>query len=456
MIAEVGAELDVLIRGGQVVYPHMTLSADLGVRGGKVAWVGSAGVDLSARSTIDATGLHVLPGVIDPHVHMTSPGTIEQFCVKHMPSMVTGGVTTCIHFAETTDSYLPLLHSDREAIERHALVDVGFHMILMREIHLAELPECLARFGVMSYKMYFAAGGEEIYPGTFTVDDGFLFRAFRQIAKLGPGTIAMAHCENWEIARALTSELKAAGRTDAGVWTDARPAFCEEDAMRRAIFLAGVAGCPLYIVHSSIGKVTALVAQAVADGIDVVAETCPHYLTIHRDHPQALEAKYYPSVKSQQDLEALWGGLRDRWISTVGSDHIPMNEIGGPDIWQTEGGLPGSATILPVLLSEGVNKGRLTLERVVEVCSTAPARTFGLSPRKGLLVPGADADVVLVDLEKRVTFHHDMLHLPVALFDGWEFRGWPVLTMLRGEVVAVDGNVVATEGAGRYVREVSV
>jgi dihydropyrimidinase len=160
-------------------------------------------------------------------------------------------------------------------------------------------------------------------------------------------------------------------------------------------------------------------------------------------------------VKSEDDMEALWKGLRDGWISTVGSDHIPMKEIGGPDIRSTEGGLPGSGTILPVLLSEGVNKGRLTIERVVEVCCTAPARTFGLSPRKGVLVPGADADVVLVDLDKRVTFHHDMIHQPVALYDGWEFRGWPVLTMLRGEVVASDGEVVGRPGVGQYVREVT-
>ena len=444
--------LDLLVRGGEVVSPRGTGPADIGIVDGQIVWIGASRWAPAASRTLDASGLHVLPGVIDPHVHMTAGSTIEQFCVEQMPSMIAGGVTTCFHFSESFDSYLSALAHERTVVNRQALLDVGFHAILMKEIHLEELAACHAQFGVLSYKMYFAAGGAEVYPGTLTVDDGYLFTAFRRIADLGPGAVAMTHCENWEIADVLTRELQAAGRNDPAAWTDARPAFCEEDGMRRAIFLAEVTNCPLYIVHSSIGRVADLVATARRAGTDVVAETCPHYLTIHRDHPRALHAKYNPAVKSEADLEGLWQGLRDGWVSTLGSDHIPMKTIGGTDIWETEGGVPGSGTILPVLLSEGVNKGRITLEKVAAVCSENTARVFGL-PQKGRIAVGADADLVLVDLNKRVTVTPEVLHTDVTLFDGWEMTGWPVVTVLRGNVVFEDGEVRGQHGVGRYVRD---
>jgi dihydroorotase-like cyclic amidohydrolase len=444
--------LDLLVSGGTVVSPRGTVAADIGVADGLIVWIGAPRWAPAASRIVDASGLYVLPGVIDPHVHMTAGSSIDQFCVEQMPSMIAGGVTTCFHFSETFGAYLSALTNERAVINSQALLDVGFHAILMKDIHLEELAACRAQFGVMSYKMYFAGGGAELYPGTLSVDDGYLFDAFRRITGLGPGAVAMTHCENWEIADVLTRELQASGRNDPAAWTDARPAFCEEDGMRRAIFLAEVTKCPLYIVHSSIGRVAELVASARRDGTNVVAETCPHYLTIHRDHPRALHAKYNPAVKSESDLEALWQGLREGWVSTLGSDHIPMKTIGGRDIWETEGGVPGSGTILPVLLSEGVNKGRISLEKVVEVSSENTARVFGL-PQKGRIAVGADADLVLVDLHKRVTVTPELLHTDITLFDGWEMTGWPVMTVLRGNVLFEDGEVRRQHGIGRYVRD---
>jgi dihydropyrimidinase len=431
--------------------------ADVGVSNGKIVSVGND-VPNSARRVIDAQGKHVLPGVIDPHVHMTSAGkTVEQSCQEETPSMVAGGVTSCLHFAQSYDSYLPVFARDRAAVNRCSLVDVGFHAMLMEDVHLQELPRYAREFGVSSFKMFFAAGGAELYPGTRAVDDGFLFRAFREIAKLGRGVTAMAHCENWEIANTLAKELRAEGRTDAAAWTDSRPDFCEEEGMRRAVFLAGVNSCPLYIVHCSIAETAQIVAAAESEGLTVVAETCPHYLTVHRDHPLAIHAKYNPAVKEKHDLDALWAGLRSGWISTVGSDHIPVRrkdkDLAGKDVWTARGGLPGSGTILPVLLSEGVNKQRITLERVAEVCSQNPAKVFGLYPRKGTIAPGADADLVLVDLEKTVTVTPEMLHLDFVLYEGWEMKGWPTLTMLRGQVVMEDGEITEEHGVGRYVRD---
>jgi dihydropyrimidinase len=450
-------KLDVLVRGGLVVSPSATFRADVAIADGKIVGVGDGDWGDAATRVIDASGLHVLPGVIDPHVHMTSAGkTVEQSCLEETPSMVAGGVTSCVHFAQSYDSYVPVLERDRDAVNRSSLIDVAFHAMLMREVHLQELARYHSEFGVMSYKIFFAAGGEELYPGTSAVDDGFLYRAFRAVAQL-EGCIAMAHCENWEVANALADELRREGRTDAAAWSDSRPAFCEEDGIRRALFWAGVTDCPLYIVHCSSRSAPRLVGEAKAAGIDVTGETCPHYLTVHRDHPDALVAKYNPAIKHQSDMDGLWEGLRDGLLSTMGSDHIPVRardkDLEGKDVWSARGGLPGSGTILPVLLSEGVNKGRISIERVVEVCSHAPARTFGLAGRKGTIAPGADADLVLVDLGRRVTVRPEMLQLDVVLFDGWEFTGWPTLTMVRGQVVMEDGEITAAHGVGRYLRD---
>jgi D-hydantoinase len=452
------SEFDALVRGGEVVSPVGAVRADVAISGGKIVAVGPDLPGEAAR-VIDAEGKHVLPGVIDPHVHMTSAGkTVEQSCLEETPSMVAGGVTTCLHFCQSYDSYLPVLERDRDAVNQSSLIDVGFHVMLMEEIHLEELPRYREEFGVVSYKMFFAAGaGVELYPGTRAVDDGFLYRGFREIASLGDGVTAMTHCENWEIVNALTAELQAEGRTDPAAWSDARPDFCEEDAIRRAIFLAGRTGCPLYIVHASTAEAPGLVSQARDQGQAVVAETCPHYLTVHRDHPLALAAKYNPAVKEEHDLEGLWVGLREGSISTLGSDHIPVGakdkDLTGKDIWTARGCAPGSGTILPVLLSEGVNKQRISIEQVAAVSSQNVAKVFGLWPDKGAVAPGADADLVVVDLDKKVTVAPELFHLDYVLYDGWEMTGWPTLTMVRGQVVMEDGEITAAHGVGRYVRD---
>jgi len=449
-------EADVVFRHAQIVSPWGVQPGDVAVRDGRISAVALPGEGPSATRTVDARGKHLLPGVIDPHVHLTSNGrSLEQGCREETPSMAAGGVTTCFHFAQATESYHPVFAEAADVVRDHALIDVGFHAILMLEQHVAEIPEYAAQYGVRSFKMYMAAKGAQLYPGTLAVDDGLVYRALGAIRDLGPPAIAQVHAENWEIAWALTAELQRAGRRDPAAWTDARPALCEEETMRRAIFLAGQQRCPLYVVHASIGQTGRLVAEARASGVDVVAETCPHYLTVHKDHPLALLAKYNPAVKEAHDCEGLWDGLRDGLISTVGSDHIPVRAVDkdptGKDIWTARGGLPGSGTILPVLLSEGVHKGRLTLEQVAAVTSYNAARCFGLYPRKGLIAVGADADLVLVDLEREVVLRPEMLQLDFALYDGWTFHGWPELTMVRGEVVVEHGMVVGQPGRARCV-----
>ena len=451
-------DADVLIRDVQIVSPWGVRPGDVAVRGGQISAINLPNEGPTAARTIDGRGKHLFAGVIDPHVHLTSNGrSLERGCREETPGMAAGGVTTCLHFAQATDSYHDVLPAVPATVRESSLIDVGCHAIIMIDQHVAEVPEYAARYDVRSFKMYMAARGAELYPGTLSVDDGIVYRALGAIRELGPPAIAQVHAENWEVAWALAEQLQREGRTDPAAWTDSRPAFCEEDAMRRAIFLARQQRCPLYVVHCSIGQTPRVVAEARASGVDMIAETCPQYLLVHKEHELALYAKYNPAIKEAHDCEGLWEGLRDGLISTVGSDHIPVRAVDkdatGKNIWTVRGGVPGSGTILPVLLSEGYAKGRLTLEQVAAVTSYNSARIFGLLPRKGQIAVGADADLVLVDLAREEVMQPEQFALDWALFAGWTFRGWPELTMVRGAVVFEDGEIVGRPGTGRYVHD---
>lgn len=448
--------LDLLIRGGTVVTRAGCYPADLGVRDGRIAGLYEPGSGPEATEVQSATGLHVLPGVVDPHGHLRARGrSFAESCERMSRQMAAGGTTSFFDFTHTSGSYLELLDDLRANIEARSIVDMGSNPIVMNRAHVSELPELARRHGIAAIKMFPAGSRRELYPDTFSADDGTLWLAMRAAAAQDPQLLVRVHAENWEIVWALEPELRAAGRTDAGTWTDARPHVCEEETLRRVAFLAGRAGCPAYAVHLTTAAAVEVIARSWADGTRLYGETCPHYLTIHRDHPRAMQARYQPSVKTAADCEALWAGLRRGWIHTVGSDHIPVSgeqkRSGGPDIWSTVGGAPGSGTILPVLLHFGVAQGRLTLPDVARVSSYNAARLLRLHPRKGAIRVGADADLVLVDLRKQVVVDPALLQVDFSLFDGERFTGWPLQTFVRGRRVMADGQILVPPGGGRYL-----
>ena len=222
--------------------------------------------------------------------------------------------------------------------------------------------------------------------------------------------------------------------------------------MRRAVILASATGCPLYIVHITISKGVEIIREAQERGLPVIGETCPQYLTLDRNYDRVL-GKVNPPLREAADGERLWEGLREGVLSTLGSDHAPTSRRHKQEFWKAIVGMPGIETLLPVVLSEGVNRGRLSLEKVVEVCCYWPARIFSLYPRKGLIEVGADADLVVLDLEKEVKVHADLLHQgsDFSPYEGRMIKGWPVLTLLRGEVVMENGEVCGEAGFGKFI-----
>ncbi len=450
-------QYDLAIIGGTVVTPAREWLGEIAVTDGRVAALLTPGTTLDAKRTLDATGCHVLPGVIDPHVHMPSGDAFPAICTRETRSQIAGGVTTAMVFVTSPhEPHEPILAHQIAEVPRVAHCNIAFSPIVASLEHVRELPQLAREHGATSYKMYFAAAGRELYPGTVAVDDGVLYETLGQIAALGDPAIAMVHAENWEIAQVLGERLRNEGRIDPAAWSESRPNPLEEECMHRAAYYAGLQGCPLYVVHMSTAEGPQVVREARAKGVRMYGETCPHYLEIHAEHPNATLAKYNPAIKWGTDNDALWRALADGGVTCMGSDHIPIRweekSISGFDnIWDARGGVPGSATILPLLLSRGVNEGRLTMPQVVAVTSGNAANLFGLEG-KGRIAIGADADLVIVDLDREVEFRAELLQIDFSLFEGESFRGWPVATVLGGHVVMEDGQIMGSPGDGHYLR----
>ena len=446
---------DLIISGGIVVSPTGLQPADIVVRDGRIEALLAHGSGVTAERVVDARGRYILPGAIDPHVHLYSgTRTLIQSCEREGPSFLLGGVTSCFTFVSSDDSYPDVVKGEIETIERHSLVNVGFTLTLFHEHHLAELRKCVDQLGVISFKMYNGAGGLDLFLPTKGVTDDFFLRACESIRDLGSPCFLRVHAENWHIARMLAERLRSAGREDAPAWTESRPDFVEVDAVQRAILLAGWAGCPLYLVHITTEETPALTREARRRGQQVWLETCPHYLAVHKDHPLAYVAKEVPSVKDAEDVEALWKGVADGTIDVLAADHISIRaEDKGLErsIWDSRAGMPGSATILPLLLSEGYHRRGIPLEQIAAVTSGNAARIFGLYPRKGAILPGSDADLVVVDLEREVDFQPEMVAVDFSPLTGMHFKGWPVMTIVAGQVAMEDGKVVAEPGLAQYL-----
>ena len=402
---------------------------------------------------IDAGGQHVLPGAIDPHVQLYAAERFGHYSTETRSAAV-GGVTTILKMHRDLAGYDSTEFFDEvSGAEGRAYVDFGFHLAVMTDGQIASIPRYADEFGIRSFKFFTAYKGEEGAPlGIQGLDDGQLLEALTAVA--GCGGTALVHCENQELAARAAGDVQAAGGDGLAGFAASRPPIVELEAVRRVAFLAASAGCPLYVVHVTSREAIDVIASARRGGQAIFAETEPHYLTETVDSPAGNLAKVIPPIREPGDRDALWARSRRGAWTRSGPTTSPRVESGsrarsGTRSWDFR----ASRRSLPVLLSEGVAAGRIPLSRVVAVTSTNPARIFGLE-RKGALVPGRDADFVVVDLE--LEREVDAAHLgsvsDFSIYEGRTLRGWPVLTVSRGAVVVRDGEVVGPEGHGRFLR----
>ena len=441
-----------LVSGGQLVDELSVRRADLFIQDGLVAAILQPGHGRMADDTLDATGLHVLPGVVDGHVHFNEPGRTDwEGFLTGTTAAAAGGVTTVCDMPlnchpPTLDARALVLK--RSFVADHALVDYAMWGGVVPESldHAAELQEG----GVIGVKAFLCDSGLPDYP---SLDEFSLLDAMQRCAERG--LLLALHAEDAAETRRLGEQARAAGRQTALDWARSRPPSSEIEAVRGALATAQDTDVRLHFVHISTAAAANLVAEARARGQDVSVETCPHYLLLDERDLERLGpfGKCAPPLRSREQVEHLWQAVLDGAIDWIASDHSPCppDMKRTDDIWTAWGGLAGVQTLLPALLSEGVHARGLSLPRLASLTAGAPARRLGLYPKKGVLDPGSDADLTLVDLEQVWTLESsDLLtRWPINPFVGRTFQGRVVATLVRGTPVWRQGEVCVQPGFGR-------
>ncbi len=438
-----------LIKNGTVVLKDKTLRADVLSEDGKITRIAKK---ISARTdeVLDARGKVVLPGVVDVHAHIDDPEfTRREDFTSGTQAAAAGGVTTVVNMVLKTPVDNP--EAVKQKIERgtrQAVVDFSLHAGMMNSTNIGNV-EALTQLGVCSFKAFMCA--------PYYVDRATLLTLMKSTAAFK--AITNVHAEDEELSQQLTAELKRARRVDPIAHNESKPNTVEEKAVREAIELARTARSKLHISHMSTKEGVDLVASAKREKASVSAETCPHYLTLTRADVLKLGPylKMSPPLKTEADVLALWRGLANGTVDMISSEHAPgeadEKEVGWENIWDAWGGVPSIETMLPIVLSEGVNKNRITLRRAVQVLSENPAKRFGLYPRKGHIRVGADGDFAIVDLSAEKKVKASDLHYKVGWtpYEGWVLKGWPTTTVVRGQVVMKGGQVLAKDGLGQFV-----
>jgi dihydropyrimidinase len=460
-----------LIKSGTLVTASETIQTDILVEGDKISALGPD-LDAPEAEVVDASGKLVLPGGVDAHVHLDLPmfGTVSSD--DHYTggkAAAFGGTTTLIDFVPQDFTTLrESVDTWRTKADPRAAVDFGFHMNVTRfdESIAAELPS-LPELGITSLKVFTA------YNGRLRLSDGEIFRVMRIANRAG--ILPLLHAENGDVIDILVAEALAAGHTTPEWHARTRPAWGAVEAALRGAALAAQAGSSLYMVHMNVAGEVDQLRYARQHGLPVMGETCPQYLFFtekHMQHPDGAKWVCSPPMRTETDNAQLWKGLEDGTIQTLATDHcpfffdgtrpimyegqpvaIPGKELGQEDFTKIPNGLPGVGDRLPVLWTYGVRAGRITPQQFVALTSTQPAKIFGLYPRKGALLPGSDADIVIWDPDRRLSYgvahaHH---RTDYNLFENWELVGFPQKVFLRGHLIVDDGAWLGKPGEGQYL-----
>ena len=451
-----------IIQNGTVVTESAAFAADVLIEDGVIQAVGK-NLDARGAQCIDAAGKYVLPGGVDVHTHMDLQAgahrAVDDFYTGTVAAAC-GGTTTIVDHMAFGPKGCSLWHQVEEyhrLADGRAVIDYGFHGVLQHvdDRILREMGELAEAEGITSFKAYLTYDDR--------LEDGDLFRVLRQAKE--DGIVIPVHCENHGVVTFLREGYRSRGLTDPIWHARSRPAGCEAEAAARLLRLAQLAGeAPVYIVHLSSAAGLEAVREARARGQGHFGvETCTQYLTLteaaYSDPQEGLKAVMSPPLRTGADCTALWGGLADGSVDAVATDHCPFRfavekQCGAGDFTACPNGAPGVEERLPLLYSEGVAKGRITLPQLVRLACTQPSRLYGLYPRKGTLQPGADADVVILDPNGTRTLTQSALHSAAdyTCYEGMELAGRIDLVLSHGEVIVKDNQFLGRKGAGRYLK----
>ncbi|WP_418039569.1 dihydropyrimidinase [Paenibacillus xylanilyticus] len=452
-----------LIQNGVLVTAADTFEADILIENGKITQIGMGMVVDDRTEIVDASGCYVIPGGIDPHTHLDMPfgGTVtaDDFATGTAAAAF-GGTTTILDFC-LTQKGKPLTESLKEwhaKAKGKAAIDYGFHLMIgeMNDQVLEELPQVIEEEGVSSFKVFMA------YKNQFQADDGILYQTLQKAKEYG--ALVMVHAENGDVIDLLVQQALAEGRTEPIHHALTRPSILEGEATGRAARLAALADSQLYVVHVTCAEAVEQIARMRDMGYRIWGETCPQYLTLDQsimDQPDFEGAKYVwsPPLREASHQEVLWNALKSGQLQTIGSDHCSFNfkgqkDLGKNDFSKIPNGGPVIEDRLSILYSEGVAKGRISLNQWVDLCSTRASKLFGMFPQKGTLAVGTDADIVIFDpsISRKISASTHHMNVDYSAFEGMQVQGCPVTVLCRGEYVIKDRQFAGAAGSGQYVK----
>lgn len=452
--------LDLIIKNGKVVSPDATLEVDVAVKDGKVVMLGKADAMPQAARIIDAAGKYVIPGGIDTHTHFCLPfmgtSTKDDF-FEGTRAATFGGTTTCIDFAIQARGSLPMQAiEDRIAQAKgKAVTDYAFHSVITEATPEAiEQMKEVIEFGVPSFKCFMIYRKEGLM-----ADDAIVLAAMEQTKKYNG--LFGAHTENAPITEYNVEKALREGHHEAIWHALTKPPLVEAECINRALFLAKAAKAGFYDFHMSCKEGVEMIGQARSEGLPAYAETITHYLSLTKEKLEGPDGINYicsPALRDQEHVEALWKGIIDGTVHTIGSDEAAFDTkqkmIAGGSFEVVPNGMPGLEFRIPVVFSEGVSKGRISVNKYVAVTSTNAAKIFGLYPRKGIIAVGSDADIVLMDpdLEKTITLADSKIDIDWNPYEGIKVKGWPVVTISRGKVIVEDNQFKGQAGDGEFLK----
>ncbi len=446
---------DIAIENGKVVIPGCgVIDTNVYIKDGRIY---SLGVNpyIKAKKRIDARNKYVVPGIIDPHVHLGLFASLTDELISETKAALVGGITTIGCHIGSKESHMRSFPGIAEKINNYSHVDIVPHFVITTDEQRREIKSYIDKFGVTSFKVYMNG-----IPGLIPdVDDGFILDVLSEIKKSDKKSILCCHAENRDIIRRAYNYVKEEKGDNATIqdWSDTHPDIAEEEAVMRLSFLAEKSEVPVYFVHISSKNAVKRLQEIKRTNKYINIETTSPYLSLTRNVTAKNNIKMEPPFREQEDVEELWKAVFEGVVDTIGTDNVTMTMSEkkiNDTIWNTIPGYPALETHLPVLLNEGVVKRGIPLDLLIGKLTRTPAEIFGIYPQKGTILPGSDADVVIIDMDmsKEVKASERSTRSDFSLYEGEKIQGWPVLTIKNGELAAENGEYLGNHPGGKYIK----
>ena len=455
---------DTIIVGSHVVLPTGIIDKNIVLDEGKI--IGFTNDIPSSDRKINADGLVAIPGVIDTHVHYGVYSSIEHAAVSESHAAAIGGITTMMRMLRRGDSYKNSLSPQLNASSKSHYIDYAIHASIFNTQQVDEMQYCVEN-GVTSFKLYMNLGGEvghvymDMEPGKNLLQEERVEVTSEIVEKVvknssSLGCPVLVHAEDYEECGCGIKKAKEKNQDGLSAWSESRPTKSEAKSIQTIAKFARDSNCTIYFAH--IGSQNALeqISEERKNGTKIFVETCPHYLTLSHENQEGYLAKVMPPIRSQSDVLSVWNAINQNSVNTIGTDHVANQiklKLDGNTVWDALAGFPGIGTLLPLMLSEGVNKNKITISQLVNLTSMNAAKIFGMYPTKGSLEINSDADITLIDLKKEQKVTTELFggFSDYIVYDGWELKGWPVKTIVRGQIIAEDFQVIGKPGYGKLV-----